>query len=192
MVRRGRALSEEVSKQTLLADVRDDLVRDGYPNAFIDRLLGLVDEHFSLDEIKTAKLPEDNKLPTFVLSAGVMTAILAVVIRAEQPGLLDVGFGLLFMLPFIPLSVWLARRQIRGKTFRDDVMLVFLRAATGGLMGLSLRRFVRRRGVQTQADVDCVVRKWGWRATGSYKSQALIWGLVTLVYLVVMLLYPAR
>lgn len=191
MVRRGRALAEEVNKQTLLADVRDDLVRDGYPNVFIDRLLGLVDECFSLEDIKTAKRPEDNRLPTIALSAGVMTAVLAVAIRAEQPGLLDVGFGLLFMLPFIPLSVWLARRQIRGKGFHDDVMLVFLRAATGGMMGLSMRRFLRRRGVETQADVDNAIGKWGWRATGSYRSQALIWGLVTLAYLVVMLLNSA-
>ena len=187
---RATELEAAVDKQALLADVRADLVREEYPPVFIDRLIGLVDEHFTLEQIDEAKLPEHHRPSIYLMAVGFMIAVMTTILRAEQPTLVDIGFGYLVTLPFVPAAYWLARWEVRDKTFRDDVAVVFLRAGAGGMMAMGLRRFVRRRGARTDDEADALIRRWGWGPTASVQTQAGVWGLMYLAFGVAMWIGP--
>ncbi len=187
-------IQESVNKQFLLAEMRDEMSREGVPIAFINRLADLLDSNFSAEEMLQAEPPEKRKTPAYIIVAGMMTSIMIAVFW-NFPDAGPLTFGEIFiaslaMIPFGILGYVLARRQGRSKGHSDDALVVYARLVPKTWINRGYYKQLRRLEPQTDADVDAYLRKQGWQGLSGTRLFIIVFAISYAIYLLTMIFQP--
>lgn len=181
-------IQESVNKQAQLAEARSIMVRHDFPPIFIDRVIDLVEQNCTAEEIANSQVPRLPQSIGYVLAFGVLlpSVFLTAFIGDTTEPIILVALMILASLPGLLAAVWMTQRFMRDKRSIENDANAFLARVfllespvTGALSGgVRLGANARRRAANSVLDVDKFLRAYGWRSVAGVHVGVIAYALV--------------
>lgn len=178
-------IQESVNKQAQLAEARSIMVRRDFPPVFIDRVIDLVEQNLTAEEIANSRVPAFPKSIAYVLAIGSLLpgVFLAAFIRDETEPVVLIALMVLASLPGLLAAVWMMGRFMRDKRSIEHDANAFLARVflleypvTGALSGgVRLGAIARKRAANNVKEVDKMLRAYGWRWAAGIRAGVIVY-----------------